>query len=170
MQPHGRKSLSLVCAFLLTGVVLVPGALRADTTDTVLATVGERSITEAEIENQIKGQMLRLKQSNLLAQKAGGRCDHRRAPARAGSKEAGDHPPTTPPAGSDRENRTGERRRSRGVLYEEQGSVWREKTGRGAGAAQRIPPGPQAATAPTGICHRTAQSCHDRREADATDC
>ena len=60
MQPHGRKSLSLVCAFLLTGVVLVPGALRADTTDTVLATVGERSITEAEIENQIKGQMLRL--------------------------------------------------------------------------------------------------------------
>ena len=60
MQPHGRKSLSLVCAFLLTGVVLAPGALRADTTDTVLATVGERSITEAEIENQIKGQMLRL--------------------------------------------------------------------------------------------------------------
>ena len=60
MQPHGRKSLNLVCAFLLTGVVLVPGALRADTTDTVLATVGERSITEAEIENQIKGQMLRL--------------------------------------------------------------------------------------------------------------
>ena len=40
--------------------MLVPGALRADTTDTVLATVGERSITEAEIENQIKGQMLRL--------------------------------------------------------------------------------------------------------------
>jgi hypothetical protein len=60
MKPHGQKSLSLVCAFLLTGVVLAPGALRADATSPVLATVGERSITEAEIENQIKGQMLRL--------------------------------------------------------------------------------------------------------------
>ncbi len=60
MKPHGQKSLSLVCAFFLTGVVLVPGLLRADATSPVLATVGERSITEAEIENQIKGQMLRL--------------------------------------------------------------------------------------------------------------
>ena len=60
MQPHGQKRLSLVWALLLAGIVLIPGLLRADTTDTVLATVGERSITEAEIENQIKGQMLRL--------------------------------------------------------------------------------------------------------------
>lgn len=60
MQPHGQKRLSLVWALLLAGIVLAPGLLRADTTDTVLATVGERSITEAEIENQIKGQMLRL--------------------------------------------------------------------------------------------------------------
>ncbi len=60
MRPHGQKSFSLVCAFLLAGVVLTPGALKADTTSAVLATVGERSITEADIENQIKGQMLRL--------------------------------------------------------------------------------------------------------------
>ena len=60
MKPHGQKSLRLVSAFLLAGVVLAPGALRADATSAVLATVGERSITEAEIENQIKGQMLRL--------------------------------------------------------------------------------------------------------------
>ena len=60
MKPHGRKSLSRVWALLLAGIVLAPGALRADATSTVLATVGERSITEAEIENQIKGQMLRL--------------------------------------------------------------------------------------------------------------
>ena len=60
MQPHGQKSLSRVWALLLAGIVLAPGTLRADATGTVLATVGERSITEAEIENQIKGQMLRL--------------------------------------------------------------------------------------------------------------
>ena len=60
MKPHGQKSLCFASAFLLAGVVLAPGALRADTTSAVLATVGERSITEAEIENQIKGQMLRL--------------------------------------------------------------------------------------------------------------
>ncbi len=60
MKPHGQKSLRFASAFLLAGVVLAPGALRADTTSAVLATVGERSITEAEIENQIKGQMLRL--------------------------------------------------------------------------------------------------------------
>jgi len=60
MKPHGRKSLSRVWALLLAGIVLAPGALRADATSAVLATVGERSITEAEIENQIKGQMLRL--------------------------------------------------------------------------------------------------------------
>ena len=60
MKPRGQKSLSLVWAFLLTGVVLAPGSLRADATSAVLATVGERSVTEAEIENQIKGQMLRL--------------------------------------------------------------------------------------------------------------
>ncbi len=60
MKPHGQKSLGLVRAFLLAGVVLAPGLLRAEATGTVLATVGERSITEAEIENQIKGQMLRL--------------------------------------------------------------------------------------------------------------
>ncbi len=61
MQPHGQKSLSRVWALLLVaGIVLAPGTLRADATGTVLATVGERSITEAEIENQIKGQMLRL--------------------------------------------------------------------------------------------------------------
>ena len=60
MKPYGQKSLGLVRAFLLAGVVLAPGLLRAEATGTVLATVGERSITEAEIENQIKGQMLRL--------------------------------------------------------------------------------------------------------------
>ncbi len=60
MKPHGRKSLSRVWAFVLAGVVLAPGTLRADATSMVLATVGERSITQAEIENQIKGQMLRL--------------------------------------------------------------------------------------------------------------
>lgn len=60
MQPHGQKSLSRVWALLLAGIVLAPGTLRADATGTVLATVGGRSITEAEIENQIKGQMLRL--------------------------------------------------------------------------------------------------------------
>ncbi len=60
MRPHGQKSFSLVYAFLLAGVVLTPGSLKADTTSAVLATVGERSITEADIENQIKGQMLRL--------------------------------------------------------------------------------------------------------------
>ena len=60
MKPHGWKNLSRVRALLLAGIVLAPGALRAEATSTVLATVGERSITEAEIENQIKGQMLRL--------------------------------------------------------------------------------------------------------------
>ena len=60
MKPHGQKSLSRVWALLLAGIVLAPGALRAEATGAVLATVGERSITEAEIENQIKGQMLRL--------------------------------------------------------------------------------------------------------------
>lgn len=60
MKPHGRKSRSRVWALLLAGIVLAPGALRAEATSAVLATVGERSITEAEIENQIKGQMLRL--------------------------------------------------------------------------------------------------------------
>ena len=60
MKPHGRKSLSRVRALLLAGIVLAPGALRADATSPVLATVGERRITEAEIENQLKGQMLRL--------------------------------------------------------------------------------------------------------------
>ena len=60
MKPHGQKSFSLVCAFVLAGVVLAPDLLRANALGTVLATVGERSITEAEIENQIKGQMLRL--------------------------------------------------------------------------------------------------------------
>lgn len=60
MKSPEQKSLSLVCAFLLAGVMLAPGSLRADATSVVLATVGERSITEAEIENQIKGQMLRL--------------------------------------------------------------------------------------------------------------
>ena len=60
MEPHGQKSLSRVWALLLAGIVLAPGALRAEATGAVLATVGERSITEAEIENQIKGQMLRL--------------------------------------------------------------------------------------------------------------
>ena len=60
MKPHGQKSLSRVWALLLAGIVLVPGALRAEATSAVLATVGERSITEADIENQIKGQMLRL--------------------------------------------------------------------------------------------------------------
>ena len=60
MKSHGQKSLSRACALLLAGIVLAPGALRAEATSAVLATVGERSITEAEIENQIKGQMLRL--------------------------------------------------------------------------------------------------------------
>ena len=60
MQSHGQKSFSRTCALLLAGMMLAPSALRADATSEVLATVGERSITEAEIENQIKGQMLRL--------------------------------------------------------------------------------------------------------------
>lgn len=56
---QSRKILSPVCVFLL-GMALTPGSLRAEADNAVLATVGERSITEAEIENQIKGQMLRL--------------------------------------------------------------------------------------------------------------
>ena len=59
IQPQHKKSLGFICAVLI-GLVLVPGLLRADASSTVIATVGEKSITEAEIENQIKGQMLRL--------------------------------------------------------------------------------------------------------------
>ncbi len=59
IQPQGRKGFSLACAFLL-GIALTPDSLRAEVSSAVLATVGEKSITEADIENQIKGRMLRL--------------------------------------------------------------------------------------------------------------
>ena len=60
MKPYGQKCRGLVRAFVLAGVVLAPGVLSAEATGTVLATVGDKSITEADIEDQIKGQMLRL--------------------------------------------------------------------------------------------------------------
>ena len=60
MKPYGQKRRGLVRAFVLAGVVLAPGLLSAEATGTVLATVGDKSITEADIEDQIKGQMLRL--------------------------------------------------------------------------------------------------------------
>ncbi len=60
MKPSGQNSPRLIGAVLLAGVLLAPGALRADAPSAVLATVGEKNITEADIENQIQGQMLRL--------------------------------------------------------------------------------------------------------------
>ena len=85
IQLHGKKILSSACAFLL-GIALAPGSLRAEAASAELttweklstcirssfsslraeavsaelATVDEKSITEADIENQIKGQLLRL--------------------------------------------------------------------------------------------------------------
>ena len=57
-----KKSLGLAGAFLIGigGLVLTPGTLRAEAASDVIATVGEKTITEADIADQIKGQMLRL--------------------------------------------------------------------------------------------------------------
>ena len=59
IQPKRKKSLGFACAFLI-GTAMTIGVPHAEAASDVIATVGARSITEAEIENQIKGQMLRL--------------------------------------------------------------------------------------------------------------
>ena len=53
------KNVGLVFTFLV-GIAVTPGLLQAEATSDVLATVGEKSISEADIAKQIKGQMLRL--------------------------------------------------------------------------------------------------------------
>ncbi len=53
------KSVGLVFAFL-AGISFAPSILQAEATSNILATVGEKSISEADIANQIKAQMMRL--------------------------------------------------------------------------------------------------------------
>lgn len=53
------KNVGFVFTFL-AGIAVAPSILQAEATSDVLATVGEKSISEADIANQIKGQMLRL--------------------------------------------------------------------------------------------------------------
>ncbi len=53
------KSVRLVFAFL-AGIAIAPSILQAEATSDILATVGEKSISEADIANQIKAQMMRL--------------------------------------------------------------------------------------------------------------
>ena len=53
------KNVGLVFIFL-AGIAVAPSLLQAEATSDVLATVGEKSISEADIAKQIKGQMLRL--------------------------------------------------------------------------------------------------------------
>ena len=53
------KSVGFVFAFL-AGISFAPSILQAEATSNILATVGEKSISEADIANQIKAQMMRL--------------------------------------------------------------------------------------------------------------
>ena len=53
------KGVGLVFAFL-AGISFAPSILQAEATSNILATVGEKSISEADIANQIKAQMMRL--------------------------------------------------------------------------------------------------------------